>query len=71
MNCFYTMEIEATNFCNACCEFCFNKQSKYEKGFIDIEEFKIFLKKQREMSKMNFQELKLLVRHTYFVRLVC
>lgn len=53
MNCFYTMEIEATNFCNACCEFCFNKQSKYEKGFIDIEEFKIFLKKQREMSKMN------------------
>lgn len=53
MNCYYTIEVEVTNFCNACCEFCFHKNSKRKKGYLNVKKFKTFLKKQKECSKTN------------------
>ena len=53
MNCFYTIEIEATNYCNARCEFCAHKSSIRDKGFIDLNNFKSFIFKQKEIVKYN------------------
>ena len=53
MNCFYTIEIEATNHCNAHCEFCAHETSTRNKGFIDLDKFNAFLFRQEELAKYN------------------
>lgn len=53
MNCFYTIEIEATNYCNAHCEFCAHESSAREKGYIDLNKFKSFISRQKEIAKNN------------------
>ena len=53
MNVFYTIEVEATNFCNARCEFCNHSDSAREKGFLDVAKFETFLDKMEEVIAEN------------------
>lgn len=39
----YTIEIEVTNYCNAKCVFCANKQLKRSRGFLRVSEFECFV----------------------------
>lgn len=47
MNYHYTLEIEVTNYCNANCIFCANKSLDRDRGYIDEEKLRCFLKKHR------------------------
>ncbi len=50
----YTIEIEVTNYCNAKCVFCANKQLKRSRGFLRVSEFECFVNKIVGLEKNFF-----------------
>lgn len=55
---YYTIEVEVTNICNAKCVFCANSVLKRPRGFLNVEDFRYFIQKQRELLKDNiFQKM--------------
>lgn len=51
---YYTIEIEATNYCNAKCIFCANNKISRPRGFISLSLLASFFQKQAEIVKNNF-----------------
>lgn len=49
----YTIEVEATNFCNANCVFCANKTLKRSRGFIDVKQFAQFIQYTKKQLENN------------------
>lgn len=50
----YTIEIEVTNYCNAKCVFCANKQLKRSRGFLSVSDFESFVYKVLELNEDHF-----------------
>lgn len=49
----YTIEVEATNYCNANCAFCANKSITRSRGFLQIGRFEKFIEGQKVMLDKN------------------
>lgn len=50
---YYTIEIEVTNYCNASCVFCANKDSKRKRGYINVNDYERFIIEQRNFKEQN------------------
>ena len=50
----YIFEIEVTNLCNAKCVFCYNRNLKRERGFIDVVKLEKFVKEVYNENKNNW-----------------
>ena len=50
----YTIEIEVTNYCNAKCVFCANKQLERSRGFLSVSDFEHFINKIVELEENLF-----------------
>lgn len=51
---YYTIEVEATNYCNAKCIFCANHKLLRKRGYISLSSFTSFLQKQAIIIQNNF-----------------
>lgn len=49
----YTIEVEATNYCNANCAFCANKSIARPRGFLQLSNFKTFIAAQKSILEQN------------------
>lgn len=50
----YTIEVEATNYCNAKCVFCAHETSKRSKGYIDTVLFERWMGRMRELQESSW-----------------